>query len=221
MMACSTVHDPDQQSRGSAPTASESGPRTIFIIRHAEKPETSGAPYGVNIDGERSGSSLIPHGWQRGGALARLFDPFAVQLRPGLLTPEQLIAPRYSGGSAEHRTYETILPLAELLGETIATPFEEGEEEALAQFVSHPGIGVALISWEHTAIPTIVAHIFGLANPQDVPKIWCKDRFDVVWSLKRGPDYGDYTFSQIPQLLLAGDSKAPIPLSGLPKLDAE
>ncbi len=197
---------------GGAPVSSEEPPpRIVFIIRHAEKPETKGAPYGVNIQGEKSDSSLIPRGWQRAGALVRLFDPLGKQ-RAGLAVPNQLIAPGYKGGSENHRTYETIVPLNELLEWEIETQFEEGDEEALAQYVSHPGIGVALISWEHTAIPTIAKNIFGVANPKDVPTEWPKHRFDMVWSFAREPGYGAYVFSQIPQMLLSKDSEEPFPV---------
>ncbi|HEY1449314.1 MAG TPA: hypothetical protein VGF47_00070 [Solirubrobacteraceae bacterium] len=48
--------------------------------------------------------------------------------------------------------------------------------------VSHPGIGVALISWEHTRILEIAQNIPGVANPE-----------------------------AIPQMLLAGDSETPFP----------
>jgi hypothetical protein len=196
------------------PSSSEDPPpRSVFIIRHGEKPEGGAAPYGVNVEGERSESSLIPLGWQRAGALARLFDPYGPQTRVGLTTPNQLIAPGYPGGSQSHRTYETILPLTELLEWEIETQFKEGEEKALAQYVSHPGIGAALISWEHTAIPTIALNILGLANPKDVPEEWPKHRFDMVWAFTREPGSGDYVFAQIPQMLLFKDSEELFPLA--------
>jgi hypothetical protein len=213
MLSCAAMslarqHSPIEDD----PSSSEDPPpRSVFIIRHGEKPEGGEGPKGVNIQGERSDSSLIPLGWQRAGALARLFDPLGPQTRAGLATPNQLIAPGYAGGSQSHRTYETILPLTELLEWEIETQFKEGQEKALAQYVSHPGIGVALISWEHTAIPTIALNILGLANPQDVPKEWPKHRFDMVWAFKRKPGYGDYAFSQIPQMLLFKDSEEPFP----------
>jgi hypothetical protein len=190
--------------------SSELPPRSVFIIRHAEKPE--GKYGGVNIHGDASKDSLIPRGWQRAGALARLFAPLhPAEARPALALPDQLIAPGYSGGSSDHRTYETIAPLAELVGGEIETNFQEREEEALAQMVSHPGIGVALISWEHTRIPKIAKHILGVANPEAIPSEWPEDRFDMVWSFVREAGYGAYVFTQVPQMLLAGDSESPFP----------
>jgi hypothetical protein len=195
----------------SAPSSSsEPPPRSVFIIRHAEKP--TGKYGGVNIYGEASNDSLIPRGWQRAGALARLFAPLhSTEARPALAPPDQLIAPGYSGGSSNHRTYETVVPLAELVEREIETNFQEGEETALAQMVSHPGVGVALISWEHTRIPAIAKNLLDVANPEAIPSEWPEGRFDMVWSFTRKPGYGAYVFTQVPQMLLAGDSKAPFP----------
>jgi hypothetical protein len=203
------VVEPDE-SQSAPSSSSETPPRTVFIIRHAEKP--TGKYGGVNIYGKASNDSLIPRGWQRAGALARLFAPLhPTEARPGLALPDQLIAPGYSGGSNDHRTYETIVPLAELIEGEIETSFQEGEEAKLAQMVSHPGIGVALISWEHTRIPKIAKSFLGLANPEAIPSEWPEERFDMVWSLKREAGYGAYVFTQVPQMLLAGDSETPFP----------
>ena len=55
------------------PAAGGSGPAVILLIRHAEKPDGSGKPYGITIDGERSNGSLTVRGWNRAGALVELF----------------------------------------------------------------------------------------------------------------------------------------------------
>jgi hypothetical protein len=47
-----------------------------------------------------------------------------------------------------------------------------------------------------------------LPNPPNVPRDWPDDRFDVVWLFDR-TDTG-WSFSQLPQLLLSGDSADPI-----------
>jgi hypothetical protein len=61
--------------------------------------------------------------------------------------------------------------------------------------------GKALVSWEHTLIPKLIKQI---PNSPAVPD-WPKERFDIVWVLDHIGE--TWKFSQIPQMLLAGDSK--------------
>jgi hypothetical protein len=189
--------------------------RTIFITRHGEKPSDKSPPppFGVDVDGNQDDHSLIPLGWQRAGALATLFAPFGGVLRSGVLTPGQLISPDYGSPkkTAEHRTYQTILPLSQLITIAVENPYAEGSEQQLGEMVAAVRSGVTLICWEHTAIPTIANNILPIAAGTAIPQTWPGDRFDVVWSFTFDTDAGTYEFAQIPQMLLAGDSDTPIP----------
>jgi hypothetical protein len=105
-------------------------------------------------------------------------------------------------------TYETILPLSELLGLRPDTRFTEGKEVALARTVSEP-------STEHTRIVNAehddIAHnIVGLLNPAQLPREWPDGRFDVVMSFLRKEGSTGYIYSEIPQMLLAKDKEAPL-----------
>jgi len=176
--------------------------KLIFIIRHAEKPV--GKAKGVEINGDRSEDSLIPRGWQRAGALARLFDPFDSPPRRGLAKPEQLIAPLYPAGNANHRTHETLAPLSELLERSVEKPFKEGQEKELGRYMSSDAKApVVLIAWEHHLIPDIAKNIKPLKN--EVPDKWPEDRFDLVWSFALSGSPGAYVFTSISQMLLHGD----------------
>jgi hypothetical protein len=62
-----------------------------------------------------------------------------------------------------------------------------------------------LVAWEHKLIPALVER---LPDPPSIPGDWPDDRFDVVWLFDR-TDTG-WSFSQLPQLLLSGDSANPI-----------
>jgi hypothetical protein len=106
-------------------------PRTIFIIRHGEKPADPPPPNGVDADGNVDDHSLAPVGWQRAGALAGLFAPFAGCRRPGILTPGKLYSPGYGSAqkTAAERTYETIFPLSQLLDLTIDNKYVESKSE--------------------------------------------------------------------------------------------
>lgn len=67
--------------------------------------------------------------------------------------------------------------------------------------------GAVLIAWEHQRIPAIGNAIVG--NKTTVPQKWPGDRFDVVWVFTAKPG-GGYAFTQVPQMLLAGDKSSVI-----------
>jgi hypothetical protein len=174
----------------------------IMIVRHAEKPAASGAPYGVATDGAQDAESLIVAGWQRAGALAVLFAPSHGPLQnPGLATPQFLFASGVAKHSESERPQETLTPLANKLGLIIATGSLKGQESQVAAQAIACG-GIALIGWEHENVPLIANAILG--NDTTAPQTWPDERFDLVWVFDLQPD-GTYAFSQVPQQVLAGD----------------
>jgi hypothetical protein len=189
---------------------SDAPARAIFIIRHGEKPSNTPPPYGVDITGVHNGHSLLALGWQRAGALATLFAPSAGHPCKGLEKPAQLISPQYSTSIPTHRTYQTIYPLSQLIGVTIENPYPEGQESTLGETVAAATSGVTLICWEHHALPKIAESIGPVAGGTKIPKTWPGNRFDVVWCFVREASTSAYVFSQVPQMLLDGDSKSPI-----------
>ena len=196
-------------------------PDIIYVIRHGEKPAdpppaaagqaaaVTGPPFSVDFQGVQDPHSLLPQGWQRSGALAVLFDPALGPLQAGLQTPAALLSPDY--GSADkttaHRTHQTIQGLADRLGLTIVSDFPEGSEAELAASVVSSHSGVVLICWEHEHIPAIATSMPTVPGTV-IPQPWPGDRFDVIWvfSLVPGAASAQYTFSQIPQQLLSGDT---------------
>jgi hypothetical protein len=106
--------------------------RTIFIIRHGEKPGDPPPPNGVDVNGDRDDHSLAPVGWQRAGGLVRLFAPFGEVGRKGIVTPGELFSPGYGSleKTAAERTYQTILPLSQLLKLTIDNSYSESKKAA-------------------------------------------------------------------------------------------
>jgi len=180
--------------------------KKIMIVRHAEKPADSGAPYGVDINGNQNPESLIPRGWQRAGALAVLFDPVDGKLQnPGLAVPQHLYAAGVGKHSNSLRPEETITPLSEKLGIKIHNKYlKEDQADMIKDAMGRDGI--VLIAWQHQDIPGIANLILG--NSTAAPQTWPGDRFDVVWIFDLQNDA--YTFSQVPQRLLAGDSDSVI-----------
>jgi hypothetical protein len=59
----------------------------------------------------------------------------------------------------------------------------------------------------------VIASWLPVVSRTAIPRKWPDDRYDVIWSFTLVPEPGTvrYTFGQIPQLLLAGDSGTVIP----------
>jgi hypothetical protein len=200
----------------------------IMIIRHAEKPPASPPPYGVTHHGKQDDESLIVLGWQRAGALATYFFPQqqAHFQNPSIATPQTIYASKIETkdaeandskgkkkkiGSKSKRPQETVTPLIELLGSKAESnfTFDKGDEAAVAASAM-ACTGVVLICWEHQSIPAI-ANGLPVDAQTPVPQQWPVDsknqgRFDVVWVFDLEKASGPYSFSQVPQCVLAGDS---------------
>lgn len=187
-------------------------PDVIYIIRHGEKPEEPAprrpapAHRGVDFHGYQNEHSLLPRGWQRSGALAALFDPSQGPLRAGLRVPRMLISPSYGDGdkTAQHRTHQTIRGISDRLGIEITADFAKGHEARLAAALNRSGPGAVLICWDHAHIPAL-ASALPLIHGTVIPKTWPDDRFDVIWAFTLVTNDA-YSFAQVPQLLLSGDT---------------
>jgi hypothetical protein len=186
----------------------------IMVIRHAEKPGgNAGDPAGVTIAGAEDKDSLIVQGWQRAGALAPFFA--AANTALGLAVPDVIFASNdkkqhESGGIKEgshsKRPIETVTPLGAKLDVALNTDFLLGDEAELVA-TAQASTGVVLICWQHEAIPAIANRL--VPSPNDIPQHWPGSRFDVVWVFDPTGS-GSWTFSQVPQNLLAGDIDSPI-----------
>ena len=183
---------------------------TIMIIRHAEKP--TGQADGVNESGVASAHDLIVRGWQRAGALACLFAPARGPLqdpllaKPAFIFASSAVDDPVPGNSRSRRSQETVTPLAQLIGIDINLSFGKGQEKALAR-AAQACNGPVLIAWQHEGISAIANSILG---SEFAPPTWPPDRFDVVFVFTLNPSDGTYSFGQVPQCLLAGDSASPI-----------
>jgi hypothetical protein len=171
----------------------------IMLIRHAEKPD--GKDDGVDQKGNPDKHDLIVRGWQRAGALVRFFanpsDPSGPIRRPATI-----FATEPTTGSDSKRPLHTVTPLKQLLGIPVDSTIHEGSEQDLAN-KAIASDGVVLIAWHHGKIPAIANLI--LQN-MSAPQKWPSGRFDVVWIFSRAAANAPWTFSQVPQLLLSGDS---------------
>lgn len=183
-------------------------PTKIMLVRHAEKPSKDGVPFGVTRDGVKSTESLEVRGWERAGALANLLAPADGHFQhTSLAKPQFLFTSRPLKRKGSRRPIETITPLSEKLVLVINAEFARGDyEEMVDQVFSCKG--VVLICWQREYIPEIAAYILG--NQKAAPQAWPEDRFDLVWVFDLDRRTRKYNFKQVPQMLLAGDLRAPI-----------
>lgn len=177
----------------------------IMFIRHAEKPFTGFA--GVTPAGTQDKEDLIVDGWQRAGALARFFAPLAPNvIAAGLATPVAIFATKIDSASKSARPQHTVTPLSQLTGIAIDHSYNKSKKhqpKAVAAFKAAAANGPVLVAWQHQDIPALVDLIAGAGTS---PSPWPGDRFDMVFVLDSA-DGVTWTFSQVPQMLLAGDSE--------------
>ncbi|RXS92810.1 hypothetical protein ESZ00_19925 [Silvibacterium dinghuense] len=176
-----------------------------MIIRHAEKPTQAIA--GVKQKGEKNSHHLTVKGWQRAGALAHFFAPGHAQSSESLIVPPQFLfasAPSHSADDEckSHRPEATIKPLAEKLGLKINMTFNRGQESAVAS-AAQACKGPVLIAWQHDSIYEIAKVIPG---GDIAPQHWPENRFDIVFVFTLRSSQNGYSFDQVPQCLLAGDT---------------
>jgi hypothetical protein len=184
--------------------------KKIMLIRHAEKPPDDNSAEGVSQAGKTDPEELIVRGWQRAGALVRFFVPLRGFAHPALATPDVIFASAVAKHSSSLRPQHTVVPLSGFLGKRLNLNHAKGDEAQLVKDVLGTA-GTILISWEHKAIPDVAGLICN--NTVPYPKTWPDDRFDLVWVFDRGADTQPWVFTQVPQLLLAGDSSAVLPLA--------
>jgi hypothetical protein len=178
----------------------------IMLMRHSERPSAEPKIRGVGLDGRKNKESLAVRGWQRAGALVRFFAPIDGRFAdPALATPKTLFACKAAPQDPSLRPQHTLSPLAEFLQVASNCDYFHGEEADLVQKVL-AGPGPALIAWKHGNMHVIANTILG--DAVTAPQHWDYGRYDLVWVFDRRGKI--WTFSQIPQLLLAGDSQAPI-----------
>ena len=211
------------------------GPSRIMLLRHAEKPGTyQGSKYaGVNALGAADDESLVTLGWQRAGGIAELFTGAqGLPTRAGLALPDFL----YAANPADHhdnepsqRPYQTIAALAAKLGRPVNCDFRKNDYPALVSALLALALPNAtscsvLVAWQHQDIlpkssgaDCILKELLQQTgtDPAQLPDLpsgpWPEDRYDMVLVLERPTGSGPFiAFRQVPQLLLAGDSRQPL-----------
>lgn len=209
----------------------------IMMIRHAEKPGTyNNIKYGgINAVGKADKESLITLGWERAGGVAGLFFPSdGVFQHAKLATPKYIFAANPAdkkpksgssdkkGDEPSQRPYQTISALAAKMNISsgkLITKYRKNDYPKMISHVLGLKSGIVLISWQHQDIlpkkpadDCIISEILkqtGTTGKLGIPAgPWPGSRYDMVLILDRPSGSGPFTsFYQVPQLLLAGDSK--------------
>lgn len=208
-----------------------------MIVRHAEKPGTYGniTYNGIDAQGNPDIESLVTLGWERAGGIANLLDPTNGNFQNTELTsPDYMYAsdPESKEKISKHghekedepsqRPFQTISALAAKMQMSIDTSFKKND---YAKMVKHAleQSGTVLISWQHQDIlpksagdDSIVSELLQQTNTSNLhvpPGPWPGARYDMVFVFDRPSGTGPFTaFTQVPQLLLAGDLDTDFPM---------
>ena len=160
-------------------------PKTVYIIRHAEKPEDPNDP------------NLSPQGVERALALAKNCEKLFGKL-------DCLFAAATSAGSS--RSVDTINPLAQTIHLEIDSSVSNKDYSVLAAKLlagaTDYGGKTALICWHHENIPELAQEL----RAANAPANWMGEVFDRIWVLEYQSS-GDVYFQDLAQNLLQGDSK--------------
>ena len=172
----------------------------LMLIRHAEKPDDDAGVLGVTEAGQQDKDDLSVRGWQRSGALVRLFGPTPpVKLRVGMATPGAIFAAQSTDASPSKRPKHTVKALAEALGLEVLTPCPPHQEAQLVA-MALAAAETVLICWHHERIGALAQQV-GCD-----PGAWPADVFDRVLVLDRAG--AGWILTRINQDLLPGDAGA-------------
>ncbi len=157
-------------------------PRTVILIRHAEKPDDKRDPH------------LSARGQQRAQGLARYF-------RRARFRPQLLFAAAGKRGS--NRPVETIEATAKALRLRIAADYTDADTVALGRELRAGKAGSAgktvLVCWRYDTLPAL-ARALGATH---APAIWPETVYDRLWRISYDAR-GQVRFHDVAQRLQRG-----------------
>ena len=166
-------------------------PKTILIIRHAEKPD------------DDADIHLSPAGKARADALPNLFKKSAARPDP-FPAPDFIFASKASKHS--NRPVETVTPLAKALKLGVNSAYANDDYARAAEEVyrnpRYEGKTV-LFCWHHGNIPELTTTL----GATGVPGRWKDAVFDRVWEVTFGEKGQNTPLVKRPQALMPGDGK--------------
>jgi hypothetical protein len=166
-------------------------PRSILLIRHAEKPA------------DAADTGLSPAGKTRADALPELFQKATDRPDP-LPTPDFIFATKPSNHS--RRPVETVTPLAKALKLEVGAGYANDDYPDLAEeLYTNPKYEgkTVLICWHHGTLPELA----GALGAPGVPDKWKDAVFDRVWVVTFDEKGKANPLARRAQALLPGDAK--------------
>ena len=142
------------------PSAAQAWPKKVVFIRHGEKPPRAEDDGALSAAGRTHAQD-----WAEFFTTARKrkYDPVGplVGADVALFAMKQTSGARSSGQAYSNRPFQTISPLADKLGVAISADYTVDQVAEVAASVAQCGASkVALVCWEHKAIPHIVNEMF-------------------------------------------------------------
>ena len=179
---------------------------SIMLIRHAEKPlrEPRDTDDGVGSGGRHG---LSPRGERRARMLMEYFAPADGVLPDGpIRTPKFIFAASTTPAHHSTRPADTVRPVAAALGLAVQEEFgSDPPFDAVAVALeAAAALGPVLVGWRFDTLPELARAI----GAKGVPADWPASRFDMTWVLEKSGDA--WRLTQVPQLLMPGDSAAPM-----------
>jgi hypothetical protein len=175
----------------------------IMLIRHAEKPDGDGAP------------GLMPNGAENPGAHPDRMEAGQCSGRP---VQSRRWRPAETAARKAHESVRLGIgkPAAEAdacaardSAQSLDQDLSEGTPELVAAVKAAQD--PVLISWQHEALPAIAGLIRG--GSDGVPPTWPDHVYDLVWVFDLQAS-GAWSFTQMPELVMPGDSDNVIGLGG-------
>lgn len=180
------------------PPVTHRAKRVLIVIRHAEKDD--------NKDGKDDTlHELSKAGRSRALKIRDAFQDPDWLAAKGLYKPDRLIVSK--GSTKSLRPKQTLDPYQLATGLPMNTRYDfEAQEPEVGHWLAQR-LDVTLVCGEHSALINM-CKAFGVSAPK-LPSSWPDARFDMIWKFE-SDDGNNWRFTQIPQLLMPGDSSKPI-----------
>ncbi|KAI8909503.1 hypothetical protein EDD86DRAFT_246879 [Gorgonomyces haynaldii] len=137
--------------------------KTLYLIRHAEKPPT--------------GNTLSVMGMDRSYCLRDLvFHPNY----PQFPIPQRIIAQQSKKST---RAYDTVAPLSSSIGIPVETDCLRDDLDCLTALLDKNDKSPVLIVWEHKVLGEILDLFVEIEKPRQK---YPSDRFDLIWIVENG-----------------------------------
>jgi hypothetical protein len=164
-------------------------PELIVALRHGEKP--------VDADGEEihGEPGLSRAGKLRAFALVTTLRPDRL-LPAGAAEPGTFLVPNYDDGASNHRSFQTVAPIAGVLGRAPSPVCGRGDTKMLVGISQAATASTTVICWEHDHLVEWLHELAEHVTVEgELPVDWPGEDFASVWLLARQADRATPTYA--------------------------